>query len=42
MSTLWRFITDHWLPICLILGALIAIWFVYKNKDKYIRGWSDQ
>lgn len=42
MSNLWTFIKDHWLSLALILGAIIAVWYVYKNKDKYIRGWSDK
>ncbi|WP_279615838.1 hypothetical protein [Paenibacillus pectinilyticus] len=42
MLALWRYITQHWLSIALILGALLACWYVYKNKDKYIRGWSNK
>ncbi|MDD9271436.1 hypothetical protein ACFPES_30820 [Paenibacillus sp. GCM10023248] len=38
MSNLWTFIQHHWISLALILGAILAVWYVYKNKDKYIRG----
>ena len=42
MTTLWSYIAQHWLPIALIVGVLVAFWYVYKNKDKYIRGGNDK
>ncbi|MDF2648418.1 MAG: hypothetical protein K0Q73_4223 [Paenibacillus sp.] len=42
MNTLWSYISNHWLPIALIIGVLLALWYVYKNKDKYIRGNDDK
>lgn len=42
MDNLWNFISRHWLSIALIIGVILAVWYVYNNKDKYIRGWSDK
>ncbi|MGO4498641.1 hypothetical protein AB4114_22435 [Paenibacillus sp. 2RAB27] len=39
MQALWHYFTDHWLSISLIVLALLACYFVYKNRSKYIRGW---
>ncbi|WP_268795865.1 MULTISPECIES: hypothetical protein [unclassified Paenibacillus] len=41
MNTLWNFIAHHWISIALIIGVLVAFWYEYKNKDKYIRGTDD-
>ncbi|SDO58816.1 hypothetical protein SAMN04487897_11762 [Paenibacillus sp. yr247] len=41
MNNLWHFISQHWLSIALVIGVIIAVWYVYKNKDKYIRGGSE-
>ncbi|MBP1966407.1 hypothetical protein [Paenibacillus aceris] len=42
MNTLWNFIVNHWISLALIIGVLLAIWYEYKNKDKYIRGGRDK
>ncbi|MEW9701914.1 hypothetical protein [Paenibacillus sp. SI8] len=34
MNTLWSTLSPYWLSIALIVGALAAIWYVYKHKDK--------
>jgi hypothetical protein len=34
MTTLWSFVIHHRLSILLIAGALVAIGYVYKHKDK--------
>ncbi|MFC5452203.1 hypothetical protein [Paenibacillus aestuarii] len=41
MGTLWNLITQHWLSIALIIGALLAIWFVYKHKDQLLSDSND-
>jgi hypothetical protein len=34
MTTLWEFLTRHWLSVILILGVIISVYCVYKNKDE--------
>ncbi|MFD0694396.1 hypothetical protein ACFQZT_09860 [Paenibacillus sp. GCM10027628] len=41
MITLWNFVSRHWISIVLIVGALVAVWSVYKHKDKYLMGSDD-
>ncbi|MEC0227327.1 hypothetical protein [Paenibacillus alba] len=42
MENLWNFIIREWQSIALLVGVLFAIWFVYKHKDKLIRGTNDK
>ncbi|WP_275901718.1 hypothetical protein [Paenibacillus sp. SYP-B3998] len=42
MNNLWQLLTHHWLSIALILGALVAVWYVYKHKDKLLMDSSDK
>ncbi|WP_261807813.1 hypothetical protein [Paenibacillus sp. N3.4] len=42
MNTLLSFLSRHALSIVLIAGVLIAVWLIYKNKDKLIRGTDDK
>ncbi|WNR45088.1 hypothetical protein [Paenibacillus roseipurpureus] len=39
MQTFWRYLSDHWLSISIVVLVLLACFFVYKNRSKYIRGW---
>jgi hypothetical protein len=38
MTTLWEFLTRHWLSVILILGVIVAVYFVYKHKDEIMIG----
>ncbi|WP_283214721.1 hypothetical protein [Paenibacillus sp. HWE-109] len=42
MHNLWNFVSQEWLSLVLIVGVLVAVWFVYKHKDKLIRGTNDK
>ncbi|MDR6554639.1 hypothetical protein [Paenibacillus qinlingensis] len=39
MQAFWQYITDHWLSISLVVLALLACYFVYRGRSKYIRNW---
>ncbi|WP_268633809.1 hypothetical protein [Paenibacillus alginolyticus] len=41
MNTFWSFISHHWLSIALIVGVLLALWSVYKHRDKLLRNTDD-
>jgi hypothetical protein len=38
MNTLWELLTRHWLSVILLLGAVVSIYYVYKNKEKLFFG----
>jgi len=41
MSALWSMITQCALSLALIIGALLAIWLVYKHKDQLLSDSND-
>ncbi|WP_260115390.1 hypothetical protein [Paenibacillus hexagrammi] len=36
MQPLWQFLTHHWISIASIIGSLLAVLYVYKNKEKLL------
>lgn len=34
MNAIIGFLERHWLSLTLLLGALAAVWFVWKNRSK--------
>lgn len=37
MNWLISVLSAHWLSILLITGSVVAVWSVYKHKNKYAK-----
>lgn len=36
MSVIWDLIRQHWLSLLLAIGALVSVYYVYKDKKKIL------
>lgn len=37
LNAFLSFVSAHWLSLLLIAGLIVAIWYVYKHKNKYAK-----
>lgn len=37
LNPILSYLSAHWLSLLLIAGLIVAIWYVYKHKNKYAK-----